>query len=233
MEIKINWKQFYEKWYSLSSSDKEEISNNLSKISPEKRESLFKNEPFARRIYVERLHRFDNEDHLLLWLYAHVLEEKYPEVTTIARTKLTPDIDLLRIERPYGKEPIVIGYETKVLGKKRIFDPFYTGLGETLCYFRYGVNQAWLVIGIPHDAPNNAEDRLKEIWEFLKKSRIIPTYMGLRLLRETKNPENVDRPEGNFHASSYDHAKFMRECLLRKPPQFTWSKRWIKTFIGN
>jgi len=145
-EVKINWKQSYEKWYSLSSSDKEKISKYLSKISSKKeRENLFKKEPFARRIYVEKLHRFDNEDHLLLWLYTYEPEEKYPKVTTIARTKLTPDIDLLRIERPYGKEPIVIGYETKLLGKKRIFDPFYKGLGETLCYFRYGINQHGLL----------------------------------------------------------------------------------------
>lgn len=228
-----DWKQLYEKWYGLPEEKRKETSDLLLKLSQDEKKFLFQKEPYARRIYVEKLRCFDNEDHLLLLLYSNELGEKYPKVTTIARTKLTPDIDLLRIERPYGREPLIIGYETKVLGKKRVFDPFYTGLGETLCYFRYGVSQAWLIIGIPSDAPNDVENRLKEIWEFLKKSRNIPAYVGLRLLREERTPENIDRPEGNFLTSSHEHSEFMRQCLLREKPQFTWSKHWIKTFISN
>jgi len=231
MEKEVDWKQVYENWYSLPEEKREDASNFLLKLTQEERNGLFKKEPFARKIYVEKLRCFDDEDHILLWLYANELEEKYPKVTTIARTKLTPDIDLLRIERPYGKEPLIIGYETKVLGKKHIFDRFYTGVGEVLCYFRYGVSQAWLVIGIPRDAPNNVEKRLKEIWGFLKESRNIPPYIGLKVLREKNIPENIDRPETNFYASSYEHTKFMRECILRK--QFTWNKQWIKNFISK
>ncbi|OYT57361.1 MAG: hypothetical protein B6U76_01200 [Desulfurococcales archaeon ex4484_217_2] len=58
----------------------------------------------------------------------------------------------------------MVEYEVKVLGKRRVYNPFYTGLEEVLCYFRYGVDRAWLIIGIPEDAPDDVEDRLEEVW---------------------------------------------------------------------
>jgi len=228
---KTDWKQIYEQWYRFSESEREEIANSLFKLPQKEKEELFEREPYSLRVYVEKLRCFDEEDHLLLWLYLNESEEKYPKVTIIARTKLAPDIDLLRIEKQYGKEPVVIGYETKILGRKRVFDPFYTGLGEVLCYFRYGINQAWLVIGIPSDVPKNEIDRLKEIWKFLKNSRTIPTYIGLRIIREKNTSENVDTPEGEFYVSSFEHAKYMRESLLKE--QFTYSKTFIKIWKSN
>jgi len=227
----IDWKQVYERWYSLSKDEQKGISDSLVNLTQEQRKELFEREPFARKVYVEKLQCFDDEDHLLLLLYIRELGEKYPKVTTIAKTKLTPDIDLLRIESSYGKEPFIIGYETKVLGGKRIFDAFYKGLGETLCYFNYGINQAWLVVGIPVDAPADVENKLKETWEFLKKSRIIPTYVGLRLQREKRSSSVDINPEGSFYASSYEDAKFFRECLLKK--QFAYSKKWVRVFTSD
>jgi hypothetical protein len=223
---KTDWKRVYEQWYRFSEVEREEIANFLFKLSQKGKEELFEREPYSLRVYVEKLRCFDEEDHLLLWLYLNESGEKYPKVTIIARTKLTPDIDLLRIEKQYGKEPVVIGYEAKILGRKRIFDPFYAGLGEVLCYFRYGINQAWLVTGVPNDVPENEIERLKETWKFLKDSRVIPAYIGLRIIREKHTPENVDTPQGEFYVSSFEYAKYMRESLLKK--QFTWSKTFIK-----
>jgi hypothetical protein len=53
----------------------------------------------------------------------------------------------LKIEHIYGKEPFIVGYEVKLLAKKEIFNPFYAGLGGVLCYFQYGSDQAWLLVG--------------------------------------------------------------------------------------
>jgi len=224
----IDWKQTYEKWYSLSEDERKDISDSLFNLTQKQKRELFEKEPFARKVYVERLRRFDDEDDLLLLLYTGESGERYPKVITIAKTRLIPDIDLLKIERPSGKEPLIVGYETKVIGRKRIFDAFYKGLGESLCYFKYGINQAWLVVGIPADAPPDVEDRLKEIWKFLKESRIIPTCIGLRLQREGYYPANID-PEGSFYAS--ENARFFRECLLKN--QFTYSKEWVKGLTSN
>jgi hypothetical protein len=102
------------------------------------------------------------EEKNLIWQYINDFGNKYPKVTTIAKTRLTPDIDLLKIEHPSGKEPFIVGYEVKLLGKKEIFNPFYAGLGEVLCYFQYGIDQAWLLIGIPSNAPSDTENRIKK-----------------------------------------------------------------------
>ena len=228
----INWERVYREWYVISEEDRKDISHSLLSLGERGRKEAFKEEPYARRVYVEKMLRFDNEEHLLLWLYTYEpLGEKYPKVTTIARTKLSPDIDLLRIERLPGKEPLIVGYEVKVLGKRRVYNSFYTGLGEVLCYFRYGVDRAWLIIGIPEEAPNEVEDKLEEAWVSLKEYRVIPKYVGLILFRECKSSKCVSTPEGRFHASFYDYAKYMRESLLKG--QFTYSKYWIKTFISN
>jgi len=93
------------------------------------------------------------------------------------------------------------------------------------------VDRAWLIIGIPEDAPDDVEDRLEEVWGSLKEYHAIPNYIELRLFRECKGSKCVSAPEGRFHASFYDYAKYMRESLLKG--QFTYSKYWIKIFISN
>jgi hypothetical protein len=195
------------------------------------RETLFSiRNLYAKRVYIEKLRCFDDENDLLIWQYVNeFIGEKYPKVTTIAKTRLTPDIDLLKIEHIYGKEPFVVGYEVKLLGKKEIFNSFYAGLGEVLCYFQYGIDQAWLLIGIPSNAPTDTENRIQKIWEFLKSSRIVPTYLGLRLIRERMNPVDI-KPEGKFYTSSGD-VKYMRESLLKR--QFSWAKQWLKETLSE
>lgn len=229
MEDETDWREIYQYWYS-SKEEKEKVRNLLLNLSPKDKEKLFQKNLFAEKIYVQRMRCFDNEDHLLLFLYLEETgEEKYPKVTTIARTKLTPDIDLLCIKKryePYHEKIIIIGYEAKVLGKKRIFNQFYMGLGEVLCYFRYGINQAWLVIGIPRNVPKDAKNKIEETWNFLKETHNIPSYVGLKILVEGKDLEIVDSPKGEFYASSHKYSKYMRESIINK--QFVWNKQLLK-----
>jgi hypothetical protein len=230
MEKEVNWKETYTQWNSLEEEKRGEISKFLLKLSREEKRNLFRRELYAKRIYIEKLRCFDDENDLLIWQYINdYFGDKYPKVTAIAKTRLTPDIDLLKIEQLYGKEPFIVGYEVKLLGRKEIFNPFYAGLGEALCYFQYGVDQVWLLIGIPRNAPNDTENRIRKIWDFLKNSNNVPTYLGLRLLRERMSPIDIN-PEGKFYASS-ENAKYMRESLLKK--QFSWAKRWLKDAFGE
>jgi hypothetical protein len=230
MEKEVNWKETYTQWNSLEEEKREEISKFLLKLSREEKKNLFTRELYAKRIYIEKLRCFDDENDLLIWQYINdYFGDKYPKVTAIAKTRLTPDIDLLKIEQLYGKEPFIVGYEVKLLGRKEIFNPFYAGLGEALCYFQYGIDQVWLLIGIPSNAPNDAENRIRKIWEFLRNSNNVPTYLGLRLLRERMSPIDIE-PKGKFYASS-ENAKYMRESLLKK--QFSWAKRWLKDAFGE
>jgi hypothetical protein len=226
---KINWKQTYEEWYRLSEERIRTISDFLLKLPRKEKKTLFQKEPYSKRIYIEKLRCFDDENDLLVWQYINDGGERYLKVTTIAKTRLTPDVDLLKIEHIHGREPFIVGYEVKLLGMKEIFNPFYAGLGEVLCYFQYGIDQAWLLIGIPSNAPTNAESRIQKIWEFLKSSHIVPTYLGLRLLREKMYPIDI-RPESKFYASSED-AKYMRESLLKK--QFGWAKGLLKELFSE
>jgi len=185
----------------------------------ERRKELFRRDKYAERIYVEKLKRFDNEDHLLLLLYTEVAYgERYAKVTTISRTRLFPDIDLLVIERPYNREPLIKGFEVKVLNRRRsIFNPFYTGLGQVLSYFKYGVEQAWLIVGIPSEVSKETEEKLIESWRILKELHVIPRYIGLKLIREGEyfkeiEPKVKDKALVHYHKD----IKFMREAILRR-----------------
>lgn len=147
-------------------------------------------------------------------------------MTTISRTRLAPDIDVLGIERPYNKEPSLAGYECKLLNRsRRALNPFYAGLGQVLCYFRYGLDHAWLVVGVPSELPPAVEGQLTEIFEFLREWQIIPRYVGLKSVREGRGylREEVE-PEGRFCASSAQTAKYMRDSLLRE--EFVCSRRF-------
>lgn len=211
----INWENRYNRWFALSKEEREEASSFLLNLSKKERKELFASTLYARGIYVEKLKHFDYEDDLLLLLRGEV-GNLYPKVTTIARTRLAPDIDLLRILRPYQKAPSLVGYECKLLNRKRnVLGPIYAGLGQVLCYFRYGVDQAWLVIGVPSEVSDDDVDKLREALKFLWKSRTMPRYVGVKLIREGGYFIDDIKPENRFYVSSYENANYMRESLLK------------------
>jgi len=112
-----------------------------------------------------------NENDLLYWLTKRAWTgEVFPKVSSIPLGhKINPDIDLLHINK-YACPPELTGYEVKVLRKNDPLGPFYTAIGEALCYLRFGLDWAYVVIGchkVPPGQVDRVEATLKETWAFL------------------------------------------------------------------
>ena len=76
-----------------------------------------------------------------------------PKVTRIAGKTISPEIDLLGIKRALLKKDTVIGYEFKLLTFKTSdanYRLIHSGIGQALLYFKYGVDVAVLILGIPN-----------------------------------------------------------------------------------
>lgn len=100
------------------------------------------------------------EDDFLFNIYQALEEtwEVYPKVKFIPKGKrINPDIDLLVIDREIQSTE---GFEIKVVKKTDPFQYFYLGLGEALCYYRHGVDKAFLLLGF-FDIPSEKAIRLK------------------------------------------------------------------------
>lgn len=227
IKVELNWEYFYKEWDSLSDKEKDTISNALIFTSLDRRRELFSQDSYARLIYIEKLYYFDNEEDLLLRLYKNKVYEYYPLVKKIAQTILTPDIDLLQIERRHGEEELSIGYEIKVLNLKRnVYRHFYEGLGEAISYFKYGINRVYLIIGISQIF-EKYEDLFRHIsssFESLRKLGVIPEYVGIKIFGKRLNiPASILEPRSTF--DSYDkNYRFYKEALVRK--EFLWAKKW-------
>ena len=159
-------------------------------------------------------------------------------VTCIARDeKVVPDIDLLRVySNPYHpEEDQVVGYELKLLkyheGYKRIpMDPLYSGLGQVLCYFQYGVDRAELVLGFHSNCDSHPEHadalerQLKEVCEFLGRSVFAHfPYLCISMIRGDSRNYLLYKSDWENAVFSHDEtAKLRRQCILRK--QFVFRK---------
>ena len=72
----------------------------------------------------------------------------YPMVTRIAGNPITPEIDCI------GRRgnSWIVGYEFKLLNSSQPgtnYNRIHSGIGQALSYFNYGVDFAYLVVGIP------------------------------------------------------------------------------------
>ena len=192
------------------------------------------------------------EDDLLYMLYKEMQKlhapeyQIFPKISEIPKGKdntITPDIDLLKV-RPRDKqkssqsqsEVDVVGYEVKFLRyrkKSRSFnlDGFYKGLGQVLCYFQYGVKQAYLVVGLsdaPKDIIEKTERHIQQIWNFLtKRFSPIGNYVSIdiRTPPYSESLSFVFIPTGMFPVMSNEDIKYKYECLIRL--KFTWAGKWL------
>jgi hypothetical protein len=179
-----------------------------------------------------------NEDDFLFMIYKKIkpsVVEAYPKVTEIpTRKRITPDIDLLVVDR-LGQEYIIQGYELKLLKyskKEKIvpLTPFYTGLGEVCLLFQHGIDQAYLVIGlynIPKELLQKVEDKIMEIWSFITKNFYSLTqYLGIKIFREDRDFAHPSiNPSSNFPTTSYEDTRHKRECIIRG--ELSWGKKWL------
>jgi len=73
----------------------------------------------------------------------------WPKITSIGGIETRPELDLVDID-PYDQK--IIGWEFKLVKRSsREYNPFYSGIGQALCYFRYGVDHIYLVVGFSED----------------------------------------------------------------------------------
>jgi len=103
------------------------------------------------------------------------------KVYGISTHRISPDIDLLRLEQSTNT---VIGYEFKILNYHKVWKranltPIYTGIGQTLSYFNFGVDKSYLVIGISPEMPENIIPSLEE--------KISEVIMPLKVFKEYSN----------------------------------------------
>ena len=100
--------------------------------------------------------------------------------------KISPDIDLLNLDQ---NTRTAKGFEFKLLKhhkgwKKTNLTPIYTGLGQTISYLNFGVDQSVLIIGFSNEIPKQEKHRLKNF--------ISGTITPLKILRKrTENLENA------------------------------------------
>lgn len=173
-----------------------------------------------------------NESDLLYWLLQRQWTgEVFPRVTSIPKgDRITPDIDLLHINE-YASPPELTGYEVKVLRKNDPLGPFYTAIGEALCYLRFGLDWAYVVIGCQKVPPGNVDrvqTTLKQIWAFLAEHAYLPPCLGLNIYRPTLSyPERIE-PKYKFSASADEETAHRRRCLFKH--QFGWGKDWLREY---
>ena len=114
------------------------------------------------------LSMFHNEDEFQAFFIEHFASSYlgnnlYAKTTRIAGEFIQPEIDLLDIT-PLRPGQIVSAYEFKVLNCSRMGDNYsriYAGIGQAVSYFKYGVDQSYLVIGISDDVSTANSFRLR------------------------------------------------------------------------
>jgi len=82
--------------------------------------------------------------------YLETPERYFPKVHTVSTLKISPDIDLLFVNK---RPKLLVGHEFKLLryhrGWKRVnYNAMYAGIGEALLYFQHGVDKCYLVLGL-------------------------------------------------------------------------------------
>lgn len=146
--------------------------------------------------------KISTEDDLLahyLKNFTNVKEWHFPKVHTISTLSITPDIDLLFINKRLN---LVVGYEFKVLkyykNWKRVnYNPMYSGIGEALLYFQHGIDKCYLVLGLT-DMPSDLIDVTLEKIDQAIKSLNILTNLFTTWLKKINELEKIDITTGIF-----------------------------------
>jgi len=132
--------------------------------------------------------RFKTEDELLkAVLHSLAAYNVYPKVSAIGGKKISPDIDILQIERTTQNQFQLVGYEIKLVkfdkrSKGLSWNSLYSGIGQALLYLKNGVHRAFLVLGFHENITNdNLIDEFRN-WLWNKKDllkKIIGNYISI------------------------------------------------------
>jgi hypothetical protein len=161
----------------------------------------------------------------------------YPQVKVIARkVKISPDIDLLKINTD-SKE--ITGYEVKFLKyvknwKRHNYFRIYEGIGESLCYFNYGVDKVYLIIGVdntsvPYEYQKNVYEKLSNDIQTVFILLNLNNYLGLDVV-EQKSDKLIHRFPMVTIKQKFppftDDIKFRKQTLFNG--EFSWNKNLYK-----
>ena len=102
--------------------------------------------------------------------YLETPERYFPKVHTVSTIKITPDIDLLFVNK---RLKLVVGHEFKLLkyhkGWKTVnYNPMYAGIGEALLYFQYGIDKCYLMLGLAEMPSKWVDITLEKIDQAIK-----------------------------------------------------------------
>lgn len=140
--------------------------------------------------------RAKDENDFLILLYADSVangdsSKCYCRVTHIKNERISPDIDLLYVDpNPSRRSPFhsshrgfIEAFELKSIKKKGRYEKFYTGIGQALLYYRFGVDKVTLLIGYFGESESEAKDisfELRKRCLFLQKNilRNVLLYIG-------------------------------------------------------
>jgi len=159
--------------------------------------------------------------------------EEYPKVRRIAGKTISPEIDLLFINRSTGKEETLTGYEFKFLNYKDNavnFRRIYEGIGQAILYFQYGVDVSYLILGISRTKVSLEKeiplrDKIEQLGKIMKYGL---RCFGVKIWYE-RNPHRIKtciEPEGKFSFYSFDDYKLIRQNLLSG--NFNYEENFLK-----
>jgi hypothetical protein len=177
--------------------------------------------------------RFGTEEELLKSvLHSLAAYNVYPKVSAIGGKKISPDIDILQIERISQNQFRLIGYEIKLIkfdkrSKGLSWNSFYSGVGQALLYLKNGVHRAFLVLGF-HE--NILDDKIIDEfrgWLWNKKDllkKIIENYVSIDtyLYKEGPLSSPIIKAEQDFYPSDKEVELLSNELLQGK---FTFNKK--------
>lgn len=177
------------------------------------------------------MQNISNEDELIERVVQNQYWSGFSKVNQISTRKISPDIDFLRIDDVHGE---TVGYEFKLLRFRKNWGridlkPMYTGIGQALHYFQFGIGTSYLVLGLRSEIPSKA---FKEAYH--KIMELKSTFDVLRITKQVQciglcvwidKLENFDpalTPTENIWMS--EDTKHLKECLLRK--EFKYDRKF-------
>ena len=127
---------------------------------------MFQNEDKFQAFFIRNFGR----SYLGDWVYA--------KITKIGGEFIKPEIDLLDIT-PFAPGQIINAFEFKVLNSDKMgnnYSRIYSGIGQAMSYFKYGVDRSYLVIGISENIPPeispNLRGNIRLIGDFVRQLHV-------------------------------------------------------------
>lgn len=172
--------------------------------------------------------------------FGHPLR-RYPNITKIGGVSISPDIDLLDIDQA---NKVLTGYEFKLLKFKKAPSNYLRirdGMAEAIQYFQFGIDRAYMVLGISSRIPKKTAGLVGASHiELLALVRALVVTHGFDCLGLMLWLEDSDRlltpqnPRSNFPLhllkghSQFRNFSLNRELLFNS--KFSWNRKFPQKY---